>query len=164
MAIALQTLEISLNAADPRLIVKSKVSLNCSLLEVQGCLYDLNKYRHIYVIGGGKASGAMAEALEEILSLQITEGIVNVPYGSQYKTNTIVLNQASHPVPDQAGVKGTQMILEIAEKAGKDDLVICLISGGGSSLMPSPRGDISLADKQELTNVLLRCGARHKRD
>lgn len=157
--IALRMLENALNAVDPHLIVKSKVSLIRSILKVESYRYDLSDYSHVYVVGGGKASGAMAEALEEIMGSYITEGVVNVPHGSQHRVNSITLNQASHPVPDEAGVRGTKRILDIAEKAGKNDLIICLISGGGSSLMPSPRGNISLADKQELTNRLLKSGA-----
>jgi glycerate-2-kinase len=101
----------------------------------------------------------MAEALEEILGKRITEGIVNVPHGDKHKTGIIKLHESSHPVPDAAGVKGTRRMLAIAEQAEKDDLIICLISGGGSSLMPLPRGDISLKDKQELTSALLKSGA-----
>ena len=75
------------------------------------------------------------------------------------KRNVIELNEASHPVPDEAGVKGTLRIMALAEQAEEDDLVICLISGGGSSLMPLPREGISLKDKQALTNMLLKSGA-----
>ena len=69
----------------------------------------------------------------------ITAGIVNVPYGAKKETRIIELIEASHPIPDQAGVEGTRRMMAIAEKADADDLVICLISGGGSSLMPLPR-------------------------
>jgi glycerate-2-kinase len=110
-------------------------------------------------MGGGKASGSMAEVLEEILGKRITEGIVNVPHGDKHKTGVIKLHGSSHPVPDEAGMEGTRRMLAIAEQAEEDDLIICLISGGGSSLMPLPRGDISLKDKQELTSALLKSGA-----
>src|SRR4030065_1066737 len=102
----------------------------------------------------------MAEVLEEMLGKRITDGIVNVPHGDSHKTSIIKLNSSGHPVPDEAGVAGTRSILAIAERAEKDDLVICLISGGGSSLMPLPRDGISLEDKQKLTEALLKSGAR----
>jgi glycerate-2-kinase len=84
---------------------------------------------------------------------------VNIPYGTSQKTKVIELNEASHPVPDEAGVVGTSRIMAIAEQAKENDLIICLISGGGSSLMPLPREGISIEDKQILTNALLKSGA-----
>jgi glycerate 2-kinase len=157
--LALESLEYAINAVDPQGIVASKLSLKDSILQIEGHNFDLTKYKHIYVVGGGKASGPMAEALEEILGKHITTGVVNVPYGSQSKTRIIKLNYASHPLPDTAGVEGTSQMLEIAEKATADDLIICLVSGGGSSLMSCPHEGIYLEDKRELTVVLLRSGA-----
>jgi len=157
--LALTSLEHALKAVDPKQIIKSKILLKNSKLRVDGYSFDLNSFKDIYVIGGGKASGSMAEALEQILGSHIKEGIVNVPHGSNYKTEIIKLHGASHPVPDEAGVEGTRCIAEIADKAGENDLVICLISGGGSSLMPLPRNGISLADKRKITDMLLKSGA-----
>jgi glycerate-2-kinase len=158
-AIALKSFENALRVVDPKQIIKSRVLLKDLKLRVNGHEFDLKKFKNIYVIGGGKASGAMAEALEKILAKHITAGIVNVPHGSKHKTEIIEIHGASHPVPDEAGVEGTMRMLQTTEKAGKDDLIICLISGGGSSLMPLPRGEISLSDKREITNALLKCGA-----
>ncbi len=157
--LALQSLEAALNAVDPKRLLHSKLVLEKSRLQINNFSFDLEKFRNIYVVGGGKASGSMAEALEEILGKQITAGSVNVPYGSKHETRVVELHEANHPVPDQAGVEGTKRIIEIAEHAEKDDLVICLISGGGSSLMPLPRDPISLEDKRQLTNALLKSGA-----
>lgn len=158
-ALALRSLECALNAVDSKQMVKSKVSLKDSILNVDEHSFDLRAFKNVYIVGGGKASGPMAEALEEILGNRITTGVVNVPYGSKHKTRVIELHEASHPLPDDAGVEGTRRMLEIAEQAEKDDLVICLISGGGSSLMPSPRSSISIEDKRELTQALLKSGA-----
>jgi glycerate-2-kinase len=158
-ALALQSLECALKAADPKQFLRSKLSLNNSVLCAHGESFNLQNFRRIYVVGGGKASGAMAEALEEILGDRITAGFVNVPYGSKHCTRVVELHEAGHPVPDQAGVAGTRRIMEIAGQAEKDDLVICLISGGGSSLMPLPREGVSLGDKRQLTGALLKSGA-----
>jgi glycerate 2-kinase len=158
-ALALRSLESALNAVDPKQIIKSKLLLKNLTLHVNGYSIDLKKFKNIYVIGGGKASGSMAEALEQVLGNSITNGLVNVPRSSKNKTDIIKLHEASHPIPDEAGVEGTRRMLKIAEQAKEDDLVICLISGGGSSLMPLPRGKISIADKKKITNVLLKCGA-----
>lgn len=157
--LALNSLEYALNAVDSKQIIKSKIQLQNSSLHVNGYSFDLKKFNSVYVIGGGKATSSMAEALEQILTTYITNGLVNVPHGTKYKTRVIKLHEASHPIPDEAGVEGTRRMLEIAEQAKENDLVICLISGGGSSLMPLPRGEISIADKREITNALLKCGA-----
>jgi glycerate-2-kinase len=157
--LALESLEAALKAADPIEIIRSKLSLKNSTLHVDSHSFNLEKFKNIYVLGGGKATGAMADALERVLEKQITRGLVNVPRGTISKTAIIELHEASHPIPDEAGVEGTRRMLEIAEQAEKDDLVICLISGGGSSLMPLPRNGISINDKKEITNVLLKCGA-----
>ena len=157
--LSLQCLERAVNAADPKQLINAKVKLKNDLLQVEGCTFDLGKFKHVYVVGGGKAGGKMAQAIEEILGKHVTAGIVNIPYGTSQKTNVIELNEASHPVPDEAGVAGTFRIMAFAEQAKKDDLVICLISGGGSSLMPLPHQGISLKDKQALTNALLKSGA-----
>jgi len=158
-ALALRSLESALNAVDSKHIIKSKLLLRDSTLHVNGYSFDLKRFKNVYVVGGGKASGSMAEALEEILGKRVTNGLVNVPHGSKQNTKIIKLHEASHPVPDEAGVEGTRRMLEMAEQAKEDDLVICLISGGGSSLMPLPRDEISIADKREITEALLKCGA-----
>lgn len=158
--LALQALEEALKAADPKRIIKSMVKLENSAFIVQDKSFNLKKFKNIYVIGGGKAGGFMAEALEEILGKRITNGALNIPYNSgEYKTTRIKLQRASHPVPDETGVKATKNMMEVAAKAKKDDMVICLISGGGSSLMPLPREGVSLQDKREVTELLLKSGA-----
>ncbi len=159
--LALNALEAALEAADPRAIIKSKVQLKENLLQIGEKAFNLGKFRNIYVVGGGKASGAMAEALEEVLGGHITDGTVNILHGTshQFETQRIRLHEAGHPVPDEAGVEGTQRILDVADRADEKDLLICLISGGGSSLMPCPRGEITLLDKKRITEALLKSGA-----
>jgi glycerate 2-kinase len=157
--LAFTSLESALSAVDPGRIIRSKVVLKDCALEVGTCSFDVREFKNIYVIGGGKATGSMAEAIEEVLDSRITDGLVNVLYESRNKTGIIKLHGANHPVPDEAGVEGTRKMLEIAEGATADDLIICLISGGGSSLMPFPRGDITLEDKRQITDALLKSGA-----
>ncbi len=157
--VALECIEQAFNAADPVQLMKKKISLQKNNFQVEDCKFDLEKFKHIYVIGGGKAGGKMAQAIEEVLGEHVTAGIVNIPYGTKQKTHVIELNEASHPIPNQAGVDGTFRILALAEQAGENDLVICLISGGGSSLMTLPREDISLEEQQLITNMLLKSGA-----
>lgn len=158
--LALNSLETALKAADPRGLIKSKVKLKHGLLTIDKHLFDLKKFKNIFVVGGGKASGLMAEALEAILKDRITDGCLNVPYASgYYKVRRIKLQEAGHPVPDEAGVEGTRRMLDLVSHAGESDLVACLMSGGGSSLMPLPRDEISLQDKKIVTEALLKSGA-----
>jgi glycerate 2-kinase len=158
--LALEALEAALSAVDPDKIIKSRVQIENGKLQVDRHKFDLEEFAHVFVVGGGKASGKMAESLESILGDRISSGIVNVPYNSgPYKTTRIKLNEASHPVPNTAGVEGTRAMLDLARQAGRNDMVICLISGGGSSLMPMPRGKITLSDKRRATDLLLKSGA-----
>jgi glycerate-2-kinase len=158
-SLALGSLESALNAVDPKQIIKSKLLLKNATLHVNGYSIDLKKFKNIYVVGGGKASGSMAEALEQVLGNSITNGLVNVPRSSKNKTDIIRLHEASHPIPDETGIEGTRRMLGMAEQAKEEDLIICLISGGGSSLMPLPRGKISIVDKRKITDALLKSGA-----
>ncbi len=158
-ALALTSLEHALDAADPKKLLHAALSLENSCLHVGDLAFDLSKFKQVYVLGGGKASGAMAEALEEALGGHITAGLVNVPYGTQKTTRIVGLHEASHPIPDEKGVEGTRRMIQMAEQADENDLVICLLSGGGSSLMLMPREGLNLEDKRKITNLLLKSGA-----
>ena len=116
-------------------------------------------FRNIYVIGAGKAGASMAQATERVLGRRITAGLINVKDGHVAKLRRIELNQCGHPVPDERGVAGSTRIAEIAAAATRDDLVICLVSGGASALMPLPAEGITLEEKQATTRLLLACGA-----
>ena len=120
---------------------------------------DFSRYRHIYVVGAGKAGAAMARATERALGRRIARGLLNVKYGHVAPLRRIELNECGHPVPDQRGVDGARRIAEIAAGAGPDDLVLCLISGGASALLPLPADPVTLDEKQEVTKLLLACGA-----
>ena len=157
--LVLQSMENAINATDPKHLLNTTLTLEGQKLTIGQLSFELNQFRKIYVIGGGKATGAMAEAIEETLKNRIKAGYVNVPYGNNQKTQIIKINETSHPIPDQAGLEGTQQMITLAEQANEDDLVICLISGGGSSLMPLPRSDITLEDKRSITDALLKSGA-----
>jgi glycerate 2-kinase len=119
--------------------------------------YD--RYRHIYVVGAGKAGAAMARAAERVLGSRITAGLINVKDGHVAKLRRIELNECGHPVPDERGVEGARRIAAIAAEAGKGDLLLCLISGGASALMPLPAEGITLEEKQATTRLLLASGA-----
>jgi len=159
--IALNAIEEALKAVDPKRIIFSRVSLEGESLKIDDYKIDLSSYKRIFVLGGGKASGAMAEALELILNDRIDDGVIVIPKGTanDHRLNHIKLHESSHPIPDESSVSGAMKILELAKEAEEGDLVICLISGGGSSLMALPKEGISLEDKQRMTNMLLKSGA-----
>jgi glycerate-2-kinase len=159
--IALDAIEKALESVDPKVLIRSRFKLSNDKLIVNNDIFELKSFRRILVVGGGKASGYIAEALEEVLNGRIEDGVVVVPRGTaeRFKTKIIRLHEASHPIPDQSSVEGARKIMELVKEADEDDLVLCLISGGGSSLMAYPREGISLEDKRKTTDVLLKCGA-----
>ena len=107
----------------------------------------------------GKASAAMAQTIESILGSRITEGHIITKYEHSVPLQFIVITEAGHPVPDENGIKGTELIMSIAKKAEKNDLLICLISGGGSALLTDIPEGCSLDDLKDLNNILLKSGA-----
>ncbi|MCV2352321.1 glycerate kinase [Paucibacter sp. Y2R2-4] len=115
------------------------------------------------VLGAGKAGGAMAQALEAAWPKDLAlSGLVITPYGHcppDYKAQRLELVEAAHPVPDAADLAASARLLQLAQGLSADDLVICLISGGGSSLLCLPAPGLSLADKQAVNRALLRSGA-----
>lgn len=119
----------------------------------------LAKTERIIVLGAGKASSQMARALERRLGNRIAGGAVVTQYGHAEKCERVEILEASHPVPDMSGVEASGKIEAWAAGAREADVVIFLLSGGGSALMPAPAPGISLEDKQFVTNALLRAGA-----
>lgn len=101
----------------------------------------------------------MSYALEEILQDRIDGGIINVKYGHTKELQFVTINEAGHPIPDEAGMKGTQEIVALLHGLGESDLVIFVISGGGSALLPLPQEGIRLEEKQRVTELLLESGA-----
>jgi hydroxypyruvate reductase len=149
----------ALKAADPVHAVGRHFQRDGGALRVGARRFKLSAFGNIYVIGAGKASAAMALAVERALGKRITAGLVNVKYQHTAPLKRVELNECGHPVPDEAGVEGSRRIAEMARNAGARDLVVCLISGGASALTPSPVPPITLAEKQLTTKLLLECGA-----
>ncbi len=162
--LALDIIEAGIIRVLPSNIMKSAVSYGGEkdILTINRDDYPLSGGR-IFVIGGGKASGLMAETLETIIPPgRIDAGIITCKHGSgTHQTKKIDIVEAGHPVPDTAGILAVRRMLELKTRfdIGKGDLVISLISGGGSALMPCPVEGITLEDKQKTTGQLLACGA-----
>ena len=148
-----------LDILDPGQLVKEKVSIRDSTLIVEEREYNLNNYENIYVVGGGKASAPMAKAMEGLLGDKIDNGIIVVKYDHGLSLKKIETVEASHPIPDENGERGASDILRLLSGTGEKDLIICLISGGGSALLVQPHKGITLQDIQTASAELLACGA-----
>jgi hydroxypyruvate reductase len=151
--------DAALRAVDPEEAILHHLKRNGNSLEIGERALNLNHYDRILVVGAGKADAPMARALEAILSERITDGVIVVKEGHGLPLAHIQIREAGHPVPDQRGIEGTEEVLSLVTDAREDDLVICLISGGGSALLVAPVRGVSLEDKQEVTRLLLACGA-----
>lgn len=171
LTLSLSAIEFSLRRSDPRILVNSAVKLRDSLLLLKDIdnktiKLDLGSYESIYVVGAGKGTAKMAEGLCRILRTRVSGGAINVPHcTSDIKTRAqiidrnIIVTEAGHPLPDKAGIRGAIIIVELLKKTTETDLVFCLLSGGGSALLPLPLEGISLEDKQKITNEMLSVGA-----
>ncbi|PID75798.1 MAG: glycerate kinase [Deltaproteobacteria bacterium] len=133
--------------------------LEGQLLTIDGRPFHLDSFDEIVVLGAGKGGASMAKALEELLGKRITRGAIVVKYQHIEALSTVKILEAAHPVPDENGYRAAREMYRLARDAGEKTLVICLISGGGSALLPYPVAGVSLADKQETTRILLACGA-----
>ncbi|HEX2260822.1 MAG TPA: glycerate kinase [Candidatus Binatia bacterium] len=151
--------EAGLEAADPVVSIRRHLQVNGPILHAGESVYDLTKYKNVYVVGAGKATAKMALAVEELLDERITGGIVIVKRGHTVPLRKLEIVEAGHPIPDQAGVNATETIVGLLRRTLESDLILCLISGGASALLASPRAGLSLQDKQQTTQALLNCGA-----
>jgi hydroxypyruvate reductase len=156
---ALRIFSAALEAADPVQAVRRHVRLQRDSIIAGRHRYRLDEFQDIYVVGAGKASARMGVAVEAMLGRRITGGLINTKYGHRAKLRWIESNECRHPIPDRNGEIGAARIAEIASGAVAKDLVICLISGGASALMPLPAPPVTLDEKQETTRLLLECGA-----
>lgn len=156
---AIEIFQAGLKAVDPMAAIHRHVQRIDDELTIADRRLDLKSYGNIFVVGAGKAVAPMAKALEDLLGDRIADGVIVVKEGHGLPLKRVKICEGGHPVPDEGGVHGTEEILSLVKDAGERDLVICLISGGGSALLVAPPGGISLADKQAATKLLLACGA-----
>lgn len=147
-----------IRAAEPSTVVAERIAVEGPKLVVDGDRYDLSGYEDVIVIGGGNAAATAAASLESVLGNRLDRGIVVTD--NPVDTEQIEILRGDHPVPSERGVESTQQMLTVAESAGPDDLVITIVTGGGSALMPAPAPGIALSDLQAATEELLASGAR----
>jgi len=157
--IAEQVFLAGVNRVTPEQLITKMMVLKNEKLLVGNLCFPLKEINKIYVIGAGKAGALMAAEVENILGDRVIEGHIVVKYGYSCKLKYIRVTEAGHPVPDSNGYKATQAILNIAAKAGSNDLVICLLSGGGSALLADfPEGS-SPEEMILVNNLLINSGA-----
>jgi glycerate 2-kinase len=152
----LEILEVGLQAADPKNIISNYVTPN--EIKINGKSFNLEKYSSIYSVAFGKAGDSMTRALNAIVPIK--SGIIVIPKGSKsiIKAKKFQIFNSRHPEPDQTSVKAAKEVMKFVQNKRSDELIIFLVSGGGSSLLAMP-DDITLEDKIHVTKVLLKSGA-----
>ncbi len=163
---AFAILHAAIAAVKPERLIRQHLSLHEEQLRYRGReILNLKAFERIYLVGAGKASAFMARAMEALLGERISGGLVIVKYDHSAPCQKIGIREAGHPLPDENGLNATEALLNLVKQAGEKDLVICLISGGGSALLEklpgleAPAGGISLTDLQETSRRLLEYGA-----
>lgn len=156
---ALDIFKSAINSVTAENLFNNRIKVENNVLIVPGKVYDLSQFENLYVIGAGKASAHLAKALETKLGPFIKDGAVITKYGHTVPCDKIRIYEAGHPVPDLNSIKYSSEIVKIAQKAQTNDLVICLLSGGGSALLEALPENISLQQLQQLNDALLKSGA-----
>lgn len=156
-ALALECLEAGIEAGHPHRVIRDAVSLEDETLSVADATYDLAAYDEVVVLGGGNAAAHVAAALEDVLGDRIDRGVVVADDPAE--TDRVTVLEGDHPVPSERGVAATRELLEAADAAGAETLVLAAITGGGSALMAAPADGLSLADLRATTDALLESGA-----
>lgn len=146
-------------AVDPQVAVQRTLRREGAKIFFANHGFAVNDFLHFYVIGAGKAAAAMAQGVENVMGNLLTGGVVVTKDGHGLPLQRIKVLEAGHPLPDRRGETAARQILQLAEKATADDLIICLISGGGSALLPLPAAGLTLDDERNVTDLLLASGA-----
>jgi hydroxypyruvate reductase len=153
---ALQILDAGLTAAQPKNFLKEFVKKNCIHLGKNRIF--LSNYENIFVVAYGKAADSMAEYVSKMVD--ISEGIIVIPKNTKLVFHNKIFKTfySGHPLPDMESVRAGKAILELIKSSSKQDFVLFLVSGGGSSLLALP-DQITLSEKKRATKLLLECGA-----
>ena len=156
---AVRILARALSAVDAYSVTSRAIALEDDRLLVAGRPFPLVPGGRVIVVGAGKACAPMARAIEDTLQGRLTSGLVVVKTGYTISLRRIAIREAGHPLPDAAGEAAAAEILSLVSGLSARDLVLCVISGGGSALLPLPRAGLTLRDKIATTDLLLRSGA-----
>ncbi len=156
---AWQIIQSAIEAVKPARLIGDHVTRDGDTLLVRGKAIPLPEYGRLIVIGFGKASATMARALEPLIADKLTDGLVITKYGHGVPLSTIAVKEAGHPVLDANGLQATEALLRKVVDLSAEDLVICLISGGGSALLEQLPPGIQLHEVQQTVQLLLESGA-----
>jgi glycerate 2-kinase len=158
---ALLAVQAALEAAHPSLLVRKALRLEGDNMKVDGFSCDLKAYRQVVLVGGGKASGLMAVEAERILGRRLSRGIVIIPeyQRSLPRLRRVKFAKSTHPLPSEKGAMAVRRMLHALRDVTREDLVIVLISGGGSALMPSPLDGLTVEELDRTTSLILKAGA-----
>jgi hydroxypyruvate reductase len=156
---ALEIFRAGIAAVEPARAVRSHQRFEGDILVAGENRLPLGPGGRIFVVGMGKAAAPMAAAVEEMSGERIARGVVVTKYGHRQPLRRVELLEAGHPLPDEGGLAAARAVEEVLAEAGEDDLVIALISGGGSALLPAPAEEITLAAKAAVTRLLQEAGA-----
>lgn len=151
--------QAGVTAVEPMRAVLNHLSLAGGTLTAGDEHWHLAPEGRVFLVGAGKAAGPMAAAVETILGERLAKGVVVTKYGHHYPLCKTRLLEAGHPVPDRNGLAASLEVSALLQEAGEGDLVIVVLSGGGSALLPAPPQPISLEEKMVVTSLLLGCGA-----
>jgi len=159
----LRAFRAAVGAVDPaRLVAKAlRVKGDAVVLDAAGsrAAIPLSSLGKIHIVGAGKAGRAMGEAALAALGKRVAEGVIAVPRGAEGRSGPVRFAAAGHPVPDIFSLAAAREILSLLERAGKGDLVVALVSGGGSAMLSAPAAGITTEEKAETFRLLLRAGA-----
>jgi len=147
------------DAVDPGKAVRAALRLRGGAVLAGARRLPLSPAGRVWVVGAGKAAAPMARAVEQVFGARVAGGLVVTKYGHAGPLRSVELRESGHPVPDAAGVAASRELAGLLGRVKAEDLVVCVISGGGSALLPSPAEGISLDEKQEVTRLLLGSGA-----
>ncbi len=156
---ALDIVEHALHRVNPYRATRELVSLDGAILHVGQLGFDLSQRGDIYVLGAGKASLPIAQALEDVIGDRIRDSLVVVKEGQETSTRIVKLREASHPVPDARGFEAAKEMRRLAGQARAGDIVFCAITGGSSALAPYPAEGLTIDDKAQVHKLLLESGA-----
>lgn len=157
--IALGIIEYALAATDSYPLAKKLLEFDGRVLHIGGEQFEINGAARVHFLGAGKASFGIARAVEEALGDALSSGLVICKHGQRGTLKRIKIRLASHPLPDEAGMRAADEALSLARAVRPGDVLICGFTGGSSSLMPLPVAGLTLEDKQKMTRLLLSCGA-----
>jgi glycerate-2-kinase len=156
---ALDIIDHALRAADPYTAASRLLHVEGDVLSVGDSSFDLGSYERIFIVGAGKASRGIAQALDEKLGDRITDGLFILKFGDETSLDHTRVIYASHPVPDKKSLAGATALMELSDGFTENDLVIAGITGGSSALLALPAQGISLDDIKEVNRILLLSGA-----